>query len=79
MARIVQDSDEELDDDLERDLPPPKQPDAIGKPPSNNAATHGIGSAGRAVVHQSSPTSTLLNYSSRINQQTDRRSAQRPP
>ncbi|KAI2482385.1 hypothetical protein Ptr902_06766 [Pyrenophora tritici-repentis] len=38
MARIVQDSDEELDDDLERDLPPPKQPGAFKKPPSNNAS-----------------------------------------
>ncbi|KAL1791787.1 hypothetical protein ACET3X_009538 [Alternaria dauci] len=42
MARIVQDSDEELDDDLERDLVPPKQLDASAQPPSNE--THGTGS-----------------------------------
>ncbi|KAG9187013.1 hypothetical protein G6011_10121 [Alternaria panax] len=42
MARIVQDSDEELDDDLESDLVPPKQPDAYTQPPSNE--THGTGS-----------------------------------
>ena len=50
MARIVQDSDEELDDDLERDLPPPKQPDAFEQRPSKNAS-HGKGSAGTAIVH----------------------------
>ncbi|CAN9448525.1 unnamed protein product [Alternaria alternata] len=42
MPRIVQDSDEELDDDLEGDLVPPKQPDASTQPPSNE--THGTGS-----------------------------------
>ncbi|KAL6155604.1 hypothetical protein ACJQWK_04997 [Exserohilum turcicum] len=31
MARIVQDSDDELEDDLEADLPPPKRPDASGQ------------------------------------------------
>ena len=46
MPRIVQDSDEELDDDLEGDLVPPKQPDASTQPPSNE--THGTGSTGRA-------------------------------
>ncbi|KAL7772290.1 hypothetical protein CFE70_002247 [Pyrenophora teres f. teres 0-1] len=46
MARVVQDSDEELDDDLERDLPPPKQPDAFKKPPTcSNNASLGTGSA----------------------------------
>jgi hypothetical protein len=46
MARIVQDSDEESDGDLEADLPLPKQPDASGQSPSN--VTHGTGSTGRA-------------------------------
>ncbi|KAI4608975.1 hypothetical protein J4E80_008720 [Alternaria sp. BMP 0032] len=46
MSRIVQDSDEESDGDLEGDLPPPKQADASGQPLSND--THGTGSTGRA-------------------------------
>lgn len=53
MARVVQDSDEELDDDLERDLLPPRQPDAFEQPPRKNAS-HGTGSAGRTVVHSQS-------------------------
>ncbi|CAI9634081.1 unnamed protein product [Alternaria burnsii] len=42
MPRIVQDSDEELDDDLEGDLVLAKQPDASTQLPSNE--THGTGS-----------------------------------
>ncbi|KAI4637031.1 hypothetical protein J4E93_010697 [Alternaria ventricosa] len=42
MSRIVQDSDEESDGDLEGDLPPPKHADASGQPLSND--THGTGS-----------------------------------
>ncbi|KAF1834235.1 hypothetical protein BDW02DRAFT_569248 [Decorospora gaudefroyi] len=43
MSRVVQDSDEELEDDLEIDLPPPKQANASDQPPSHNTA-HGTGS-----------------------------------
>jgi hypothetical protein len=47
MARIIQDSDDELEDDLEADLPPPKQPNASDQPLSNDTS-YGTGSTGRA-------------------------------
>jgi hypothetical protein len=46
MKRIVQDSDDELEEDLEADIAPPKQPDA-SKQPASNDASHGTGSTGR--------------------------------
>jgi hypothetical protein len=52
MARIVQDSDEESDGDLEGDLPPPKHPDASGQSPN---VTHGTGSTGRADLQGTVP------------------------
>ncbi|CAG5156678.1 uncharacterized protein ALTATR162_LOCUS4475 [Alternaria atra] len=62
MARIVQDSDEELDDDLESDLPPPKQPDASAQPPSNE--THGTGSTGRVDIMEPHSEPKVLTCSS---------------
>jgi hypothetical protein len=46
MKRIVQDSDDELEEDLEADIVPPKQLDA-SKHPASNDASHGTGSTGR--------------------------------
>jgi hypothetical protein len=52
MARVVQDSDDELEEDLEADLPPSKQPNASDQPPSNDTSgTGSTGSTGRTEYH----------------------------
>jgi hypothetical protein len=73
MARIVQDSDEESDGDLEGDLPPPKQAsDASGQSPSND--THGTGSTGRADYHKASLL-TRADIQSRVVEKSYRKGA----
>ena len=53
MSRVVQDSDDELEEDLEAELAPQKQPNASDQPPSNNTSngTGSTGSTGRAEYH----------------------------
>ena len=52
MTRVVQDSDDELEEDLEIELLPSKQPNASGQPLSNDTP-HGTGSTGMANLSSS--------------------------
>jgi hypothetical protein len=72
MARVIQDSDDELEEDLEADLLPPKQPNASDQPPSND--THGTGSTGK-------PDYRLLLWTSLISRGriTEKSNRESPP
>jgi hypothetical protein len=74
MARVIQDSDDELEEDLEADLPPPKQPNASDQPPSND--THGTGSTGKADYRHLLWTSLI--FSDRITEKGNRESPPQP-
>ena len=44
--RVIQDSDDEFDDDLEADIPPAKRPDAPERQLTNEPSQSGTGSSG---------------------------------